>query len=219
MRTSRLEAFSDGVLAIIITIMVLELREPDGSSLTALWHESVPGMLSYLLSFVYVGIYWANHHHMFQLTTRVTGGVLWANLGLLFCLSLFPFTTKWVDDTLWARTPVVVYGVNLLAAAVAYYILQSAIIRDQGRDSPLRKAIGGDLKGKLSPFFYIAGCVAALAGDGGRGAGRPGMWVAVACYVGAAAMWVIPDRRIELVIAASLAPGEPGERDGALRSR
>src|ERR1700749_4783583 len=128
MRTSRLEAFSDGVLAIIITIMVLELREPAGSRLSDLWHATGPALLSYLLSFVYVGIYWTNHHHMFQLTWRVTGGVLWANLGLLFCLSLFPFTTQWTDAH-FARIPVVVYGVNLLAAAVAYYILQWVIIR------------------------------------------------------------------------------------------
>ena len=171
MRTSRLEAFSDGVLAIIITIMVLELHVPDGSDLAALWHTSVPGLLSYLLSFIYVGIYWTNHHHMFQLTTRVTGGVLWANLALLFCLSLFPFTTQWMDVH-FARTPVIVYGVNLLTAAVAYYILQSVIIRDQGKDSPLRKAIGRDLKGKISPAFYIVGCVA-RPGLGRRHRGLP----------------------------------------------
>jgi uncharacterized membrane protein len=205
MRTSRLEAFSDGVLAIIITIMVLELHAPDGKSLGALLHTAGIGLLSYLLSFVYVGIYWANHHHMFQLTRLVTGGVLWANLALLFCLSLFPFTTQWVDATLWARTPVVVYGLNLLAAAIAYYILQTVIIRTQGKDSPLRAAIGRDLKGKVSPAFYIVGCVAALVGGGGTGA-RPGMWVAVACYVAVAAMWVIPDRRIETAIAAELVP-------------
>jgi uncharacterized membrane protein len=210
MRTSRLEAFSDGVLAIIITIMVLELHQPDGNDLAALWHTSGPGMLSYLLSFVYVGIYWTNHHHMFQLTMRVTGGVLWANLGLLFCLSLVPFTTQWMNAH-FARTAVVVYGVNLLAAAVAYYILQSVIIRDQGKDSPLRKAIGRDRKGKLSPLFYIAGFAAALAWRGGTGADRPGIWIAVACYVAVAALWVIPDRRIETVIVASLEP-DPGEQ-------
>jgi uncharacterized membrane protein len=205
MRTSRLEAFSDGVLAIIITIMVLELHEPKSSDLEALWHTARVGLASYLLSFVYVGIYWANHHHMFQLTMRVTGGVLWANLGLLFCLSLFPFTTQWVEITSYAGTPVVVYGANLLAAAIAYYILQSVIIRNQGKGSPLRKAIGRDLKGKISPAFYIAGMVAAVAWGGGR-------WIAVACYVAVAAMWVIPDRRIELVIAGR-APGEPDAGD------
>ena len=208
MRTSRLEAFSDGVLAIIITIMVLELHVPDRTDLTALVQTSVPGLLSYLLSFVYVGIYWTNHHHMFQLTTRVTGGVLWANLALLFCLSLFPFTTQWMDAH-FARTPVIVYGVNLLTAAAAYYILQSVIIRDQGKDSPLRKAIGRDLKGKISPAFYIAGCLAALAWGGGTGRYRPGIWIAVACYVAVAALWVIPDRRIETAIVAARDPGEP----------
>jgi uncharacterized membrane protein len=213
MRTSRLEAFSDGVLAIIITIMVLQLREPTHSQLSDLVRAAGIGLLSYLLSFVYVGIYWTNHHHMFQLTRRVTGGVLWANLGLLFCLSLFPFTTQWVDDTHWARAPVVVYGLNLLAAAIAYYVLQSVIIRSQGKDSPLRDAVGLDRKGRVTPAAYIIGCVAALVG-GGTGAARPGMWIAVACFVGAAAVWVIPDRRIETVIDASLAPGEPGERDG-----
>jgi uncharacterized membrane protein len=205
MRTGRLEAFSDGVLAIIITIMVLELREPDGSDLGALWHTTGPGLLSYLLSFVYVGIYWTNHHHMFQLTTRVTGGILWANLALLFCLSLFPFTTQWTEATHYARTPVVVYGVNLLVAAVAYYVLQTVIIQTQGHDSALRKAIGGDIKGKVSPVFYIAGAVAALLG-GGQGAARAGIWIAVACYVGAALMWVIPDRRIERRVETVITP-------------
>ena|SRR5487761_222839 len=197
MRTSRLEAFTDGVLAIIITIMVLELREPAGSDLTALWKTTGPGLLSYLLSFIYVGIYWTNHHHMFQLTERVTGGILWANLALLFCLSLFPFTTQWVDVTHFARTPVVVYGVSLLMAGVAYYVLQWVIIRSQGHDSPLRKAIGSDFKGKMSPVGYSAGCVAALLGGAGTGPDRPGIWVAAICYVAVATMWIIPDRRIE----------------------
>ena len=156
MRTSRLEAFSDGVLAIIITIMVLELREPAGSDLAALWHATGPGLLSYLLSFIYVGIYWTNHHHMFQLTEHVTGGVLWANLSLLFFLSLFPFTTQWMDTTHFARTPVVVYGVNLLAAALAYYVLQTVIIRSQGHDSALRKAIGSRYQRAGSPRSSIS---------------------------------------------------------------
>ncbi len=212
MRTSRLEAFSDGVLAIIITIMVLDLREPVQGDLSDLWQAAGIGLLSYLLSFVYVGIYWTNHHHMFQLTARVTGGILWANLALLFCLSLFPFTTQWVDKTGWAQTPVVVYGINLLASGVAYYILQSVIIRSQGPGSALRKAIGADFKGKVSPLAYLAGCLAALLGGVGKGAGRPGIWVAVALFVAVAAMWVIPDRRIETVIAATFAPA-PGEQD------
>jgi uncharacterized membrane protein len=203
MRTSRLEAFSDGVLAIIITIMVLELREPAGSDLAALWHTTGPGLLSYLLSFVYVGIYWTNHHHMFQLTGHVTGGILWANLALLFTLSLFPFTTQWVDATHFARTPVVIYGVSLLAAGLAYFALQWVIIRSQGPESPLRKAIGNDFKGRMSPVGYIAGCVAALLSGAGTGLNRPGIWVAVACYVAVAAMWIIPDRRIETAIAVT----------------
>jgi uncharacterized membrane protein len=197
MRTSRLEAFSDGVLAIIITIMVLELREPHGDTFAALWHAAGTGLLSYLLSFVYVGIYWNNHHHMFQVTTRVTGGVLWANLGLLFCLSLFPYTTMWVDSSDYARSPVVVYGLNLLLAAVAYFILQTLIIRSQGADSPLRAAVGRDTKGKVSPVLYCAGIVAALIGGGGSGPARIGIWLAMAFYVGVAVMWVVPDRRIE----------------------
>jgi uncharacterized membrane protein len=201
MRTSRLEAFSDGVLAIIITIMVLELHEPDGRrpNLAELWHSG-PGLFSYLLSFVYVGIYWANHHHMFQVTEYVTGGVLWANLGLLFCLSLFPFTTQWMENSTFAQTPVIVYGVNLLVAAIAYYILQTVIIRSQGKESALRKAIGRDWKGKVSPAGYIAGIIAALAGGAGTIINSPGIWVAVACYVAMAAIWVIPDRRIETVV-------------------
>jgi uncharacterized membrane protein len=183
--------------------MVLELPEPAGTNLVALWNTTGVGLLSYLLSFVYVGIYWTNHHHMFQLTDRVTGGILWANLGLLFFLSLFPFTTQWVDTTEYARTPTVVYGLNLLMAGVAYYVLQSLIIRTQGRDSVLRRAIGADFKGKMSPVGYIAGCIAAAVGGGGTGVDRPGIWVAVACYVAVAAMWVIPDRRIEAVITAA----------------
>jgi uncharacterized membrane protein len=197
MRTSRLEAFSDGVLAIIITIMVLELREPHGDTFGALWHAAGTGLLSYLLSFVYVGIYWNNHHHMFQVTTRVTGGVLWANLGLLFCLSLFPFTTSWVNSSDYARAPVVLFGLNLMLAAIAYFILQTVIIRDQGANSPLRTALGRDVKGKVSPLFYIAGIVAALVGGAGTGPARAGIWIAVACYVGVAVIWVVPDRRIE----------------------
>jgi uncharacterized membrane protein len=211
MRTSRLEAFSDGVLAIIITIMVLELRQPAGSDLSALLNAAGTSMLSYLLSFVYIGIYWTNHHHMFQLTESVTGAILWANLGLLFCLSLFPFTTQWTDTTDYARTPVVIYGVNLLAAGVAYYILQWVIIRAQGPDSVLRKAIGRDLKGKVSPIGYIIGCIAAALGGAGTGPARPGIWIAVACYVAVAALWIVPDRRIETIITTHRAPSTESE--------
>jgi uncharacterized membrane protein len=188
------------VLAIIITIMVLELKEPRGNDLSALWHTTGTAVLSYLLSFVYVGIYWNNHHHMFQLTSRVTGGVLWANLGLLFCLSLFPFTTSWTDDTDYARTPVVLYGLNLLVAAIAYFILQTAIIRSQGAGSPLRNAIGRDLKGKLSPVLYCAGILSAILGGGGTGPGRVGIWLAIGFFVVVAIIWVVPDQRIDRAV-------------------
>src|SRR6476469_8900750 len=160
MRTSRLEAFSDGVLAIIITIMVLELKVPHEPTLPAL-AGSATGFLTYLLSFVYVGIYWSNHHHMFQVVEQVNGTVLWGNLHLLFWLSLFPFTTAWVDESSFARTPVVIYGVNLLLAAVAYYSLQLAIFRVRG-GAGLREALGRDAKGKASPFLYLTGIGLAL---------------------------------------------------------
>ena len=197
MPTSRLEAFSDGVLAIIITIMVLELKVPKEASLSALGHTTGTSLLTYLLSFVYVGIYWNNHHHMFQLVRQVHGGVLWANLALLFFLSLFPFTTAWVDETTFEPTPVVIYGINLLAAAVAYFVLQTVVIGQQGPDSPLRRAIGTDLKGKASPVLYLAGILSALLIDRG---GRVGAVIAEACFVVVAIMWIVPDRRIERVI-------------------
>jgi uncharacterized membrane protein len=204
MPTSRLEAFSDGVLAIIITVMVLELKVPDQPTLHSLIHTTGSGLLTYLLSFVYVGIYWNNHHHMFQLVRSVHGGVLWANLALLFCLSLFPFTTGWVDETRYQQTPVVVYGINLLAAAVAFYVLQTVVIRQQGPGSPLRHAIGADFKGKASPVLYVAGILSALLN---RGSERVGVWVAVACFVVVAIMWIVPDRRIERVIREDGPPG------------
>ena len=191
MPTSRLEAFSDGVLAIIITIMVLELRRPEGPTLADLG-DSATSFLTYLLSFVYIGIYWNNHHHLFQLVRRVDGGVLWANLHLLFWLSLYPFTTAWMDEEALARTPVAVYGVNLLAAAVAYYLLQQAIFRAEGDTGVLRQALGRDLKGKLSPVLYVAGIVSTL-------------WIAVglglAFYAAVAAIWLVPDRRMESFVA------------------
>ena len=193
MRTSRLEAFSDGVLAIIITIMVLELKVPEGHTLHALWHTTGSSLLSYLLSFVYVGIYWNNHHHMFQLVERVSGGVLWANLTLLFALSLLPFTTDWMQESHYAYMPVAVYGVDLLFAAVAYFVLQSVIFRAEGDDSRLRRALGRDLKGKISPVGYILGVALAVA------VGRTykiGVWFAIACFVAVALMWVIPDQRV-----------------------
>jgi uncharacterized membrane protein len=190
MRTSRLEAFSDGVLAIIITIMVLELRVPEGPRLVDLGH-SATGFLTYLLSFVYIGIYWNNHHHMFHVVDRIDGTVLWANLHLLFWLSLYPFTTAWMDETDLARTPLVVYGVNLLAAAVAYYVLQLSIFRTPG-GAVLREALGRDLKGKTSPAIYIAGILLAYVNT----------WLAVACFVAVAVMWLVPDRRVERFLAA-----------------
>jgi len=198
MQTSRLEAFSDGVLAIIITIMVLELHVPEHHTFAALWHETGLGLLTYLLSFVYVGIYWNNHHHMFQLIERVNGRVLWANLHLLFWLSLYPFTTAWMDESHLARVPTTIYGVNLLGAAIAYYLLQTLVLRAEGPDSALRHALGRDLKGKLSPVFYTAGILAALAsGEEARWA----TYTAVGLFVLVAVIWVIPDSRIEREIA------------------
>src|SRR5215813_1967916 len=154
MRTGRLEAFSDGVIAIIITIMVLEMKVPHGDSLDDLL-SVLPVFLSYILSFVYVGIYWNNHHHMLHATTKVTGAILWANLHLLFWLSLFPFTTAWMGENHFAAAPTAVYGVVLLMAGIAYVILQATIIARQGRDSLLAAAVGRDLKGKLSPALYL----------------------------------------------------------------
>jgi uncharacterized membrane protein len=190
MRTSRLEAFSDGVLAIIITIMVLELKVPDGPRLADLG-ASATSFLTYLLSFVYVGIYWNNHHHMFHVVEHVDGTVLWANLHLLFWLSLYPFTTAWMDDTHVARIPLVVYGVNLLCAAVAYYVLQLSIFRTAG-GAVLRRALGRDLKGKSSPAIYVAGILLAFVNT----------WLAIACFVAVAVMWLVPDRRVERFLAA-----------------
>jgi uncharacterized membrane protein len=199
MPTSRLEAFSDGVLAIIITIMVLELHVPDRPELSALLDESGTGLLTYLLSFIYIGIYWNNHHHMFQVTKRITGGVLWANLHLLFWLSLLPFTTAWVDGSGFARVPTIAYGVDLCAAAIAYFLLQSAIVHGQGPDSALRRAVGRDAKGKLSPVFYLTAIAIALFAEP---AWRPAIWLSMACYVTVAVWWLVPDRRIERYLAA-----------------
>lgn len=186
MGKGRLEAFSDGVLAIVITIMVLELKVPHGSDLASL-QPLLPVFLSYVLSFVYVGIYWNNHHHMLRATRRVSGGVLWANLHLLFWLSLFPFVTGWMGENHFALVPSALYGGVLLAAAVAYWILQQTIIVTQGADSRLKAAVGRDWKGKLSPIVYATGIACALF--------RP--WVAQALYVAVALMWLVPDRRIE----------------------
>lgn len=186
MTKNRLEAFSDGVLAIIITIMVLELKVPHGADFTAL-RELSPVFLSYVLSFVYVGIYWNNHHHLLHTVERVSGAMLWANLHLLFWLSLIPFTTGWMGENRFAPLPVALYGATLLMAAVAYVILQYIIIRSHGRDSVLAKAIGPDWKGKLSPVLYVSAIPAAFLS----------VWISMALYATVAALWLIPDRRIE----------------------
>lgn len=186
----RLEAFSDGVLAIIITIMVLELKIPHGDSLETL-APLVPAFLSYVLSFIYVGIYWNNHHHMLQTAERVTGGILWANLHLLFWLSLFPFVTGWMGENHFAAWPSALYGCVLFAAAVAYVILQQTIIRAHGAHSTLKTAIGWDWKGKLSPILYIFGILSAFL--------MP--WLSQVFYVIVALIWLVPDRRIERSIA------------------
>jgi len=189
--TNRLEAFSDGVLAIIITIMVLELHVPEGPDFGDLG-DSATGLLTYLLSFVYIGIYWNNHHHMFHVVERVRGEVLWANLHLLFWLSLVPFTNAWMDEQDFARDPTAAYGVNLLGAAIAYYVLQLAILHAEGPDSRLRSALGRDLKGKTSPFIYVTGIVLAWVAPG----------LALAAYALVALIWLVPDRRIERLVDA-----------------
>ena len=192
MPTGRLEAFSDGVIAIIITIMVLEMKVPHGDRVEDLV-PLVPNFLSYVLSFVYVGIYWNNHHHMLQASTSVTGAMLWANLHLLFWLSLFPFATGWMGQNHFTAAPTVIYGLVLLMAAIAYYLLQQTIIRSQGEDSILKKAVGRDWKGKLSPMLYLAAIIATLRST----------WIAQAIYAAAALIWLIPDRRIESVLPHS----------------
>ena len=191
MSRNRLEAFSDGVLAIIITIAVLGLRPPHGTSLGAL-RPVLPIFLSYVLSFVYLGIYWNNHHHMLATVDRVTGGMLWANLHLLFWLSLVPFVTGWMGASKFAAAPTAVYGAVLLLAAIAYYILQRLIIASQGEGSLLARAIGRDLKGKASPIIYVVAIPAAFLAP----------WLAGALYVFVALVWLIPDRRIERTFSA-----------------
>jgi uncharacterized membrane protein len=190
MGKGRLEAFSDGVLAIIITIMVLELNvphEPTLAALRPLW----PVMLSYLLSFIYLGIYWNNHHHMLHVTHRVTGGILWANLHLLFWLSLVPFVTAWMGENDFAAVPTALYGVVLLCAAIAYAILQRRILAAEGPHSVLATAVGRDVKGLLSPVMYLVAIVAALS--------HPG--IAGVIYALVALMWLVPDRRIERALS------------------
>jgi uncharacterized membrane protein len=189
MGKNRMEAFFDGVVAIIITIMVLEMKVPHGDSIETL-SPLIPVLLTYILSFLYLGIYWNNHHHMMHASHRVTGSMLWANLHLLFWLSLIPFTTGWMGENHFATLPVAAYGVVLLMAAIAYLILQQRIIASQGEGSVLKKAIGNDWKGKLSPVFYVVAIVSAFLSP----------WLSVAIYVFVALMWVVPDRRIERIL-------------------
>ena len=186
MKTTRLEAFSDGVLAIIITIMVLELKVPRAVELAAL-KPVLPVLLSYVLSFIYLGIYWNNHHHLFQATEQVSGGILWANLHLLFWLSLFPFATAWIGENHLAAIPTAIYGFVLLMAGIAYYVLERAIIAKQGRESFLARAVGKDWKGILSLALYLAAIPLAFVSS----------WIAGALYVIGALLWLIPDPRIE----------------------
>lgn len=188
MNSSRLEAFSDGVLAIIITIMVLEMKVPHGTDLEALT-PLLPVFLSYILSFIYIGIYWNNHHHMMHAVQKVSGGILWANLHLLFWLSLIPFVTGWVGENHFAELPMAMYGGVLLMAAIAYFILQNRILAVQGKDSLLAKALGKDLKGKASPIIYIIPILGSFLNP----------WIAGILYILVAFMWLIPDKRIEVI--------------------
>lgn len=186
MGKNRLEAFSDGVIAILITIMVLKMKVPHETTLEALF-KIFPVFLSYVLSFIYVGIYWNNHHHMLHACHRVTGGILWANLHLLFWLSLIPFSTGWVGENHFAPLPLAVYSGVLFMAAIAYWLLQSAIVRVEGRESPFKKVLGRDLKGKLSPILYLIAIVSSFFNE----------WISIFILVSVAVMWLIPDRRIE----------------------
>ena len=192
MNKGRLEAFTDGVIAIIITIMVLEIRVPHGADLTAL-QADVPVLLAYLLSYVNVGIFWNNHHHMLQVTERIDGKVLWANLGLLFWLSLVPFVIRWIDEAGFTALPTAAYGVVLACASVSYIILQRQIIAVNGHDSRLAIALGSDFKGKLSLALYLAAIPLAFA--------RP--WIAIVFYVIVALSWLVPDTRIEALVNRS----------------
>ena len=186
MSKGRMEAFSDGVFAVIITIMVLEMKAPNGTSLSAL-RPVLPDFLTYILSFVYVGIYWNNHHHLLQAAQHVSGGILWANLHLLFWLSLTPFVTAWMGQNEFAPWPVALYGIVMLFAGTAYFILTRALIAHHGKDSTLGASIGNDRKGRMSLAAYFFAIPLSFV--------QP--WVACACYVGVAIMWLIPDPRIE----------------------
>lgn len=186
MKKGRLEAFSDGVLAIILTIMVLEIKVPHGADFEAL-KPLLPIFLSYVLSFIYIGIYWNNHHHMLHSTEKVTGSILWANSHLLFWLSLVPFVTGWMGENHFAPATMTLYGIVLLMSAIAYWLLQNTIIRVNGKNSILSKAVGNDLKGKISPVLYIIGILASFYSQ----------WLSGAMYILVALIWLIPDSRIE----------------------
>jgi uncharacterized membrane protein len=190
MRPERLSGFSDGVIAIIITIMVLELKVPHGADWEAL-KNLLPVFLSYVLSFTYIAIYWNNHHHLLHTCERVNGTILWANTHLLFWLSLIPFATAWLGENNVAPLPTAVYGVALLMPAIAYYLLQTAIVRVNGADSSLAKALGADIKGKISPVIYVVGIALAFISP----------WLSMAMYTLVALIWLIPDRRIEKALA------------------
>jgi uncharacterized membrane protein len=189
MNTARLEAFTDGVIAIIITIMVLEIHVPKGHDLAALKQE-VPLLLAYVLSYVNVGIFWNNHHHMLHVTERVNGRVLWANLGLLFWLTLVPFVIRWIDEAGFTAAPVAAYGIVLACAAIAYTILERTIIAVNGPHSKLATAVGNDLKGRISMGLYVLGIAMAFV--------QP--WVSIALYIAVSFMWLVPDRRIEMLV-------------------
>ena len=196
MRKERLEAFSDGVLAIIITIMVLEIKVPLGDKLSDL-KPLIPVFSSYVLSFIYIGIYWNNHHHMMHTVKRVTGKILWANLNLLFCLSLVPFVTGWMGENHFRSLPVALYGIILLMAAIAFFFLQSVIIKSHGTDSILARAVGKDLKGKISPILYVIAI----------GSSWISGWIAGAIYMLVAFLWLVPDRRIEVIFESEKLTG------------
>ncbi len=189
MHKNRIEAFSDGVIAIIITIMVLELKVPHGDDFTSLT-PMLPVFLSYVLSFIYVGIYWNNHHHLFQIVKNINGPVLWANTHLLFWLSLIPFVTAWSGENHFAQTPVALYGFVLLMAAIAYFILTKTLLKLHGADSAIAAAIGSDFKGKISALLYAAAIPLAFVNSA----------IALAIYVFVGAMWLVPDKRVENVI-------------------
>ena len=190
MNKSRLEAFSDGVIAILITIMVLEMKVPIGKDFASL-KPVIPKFISYVLSFVYLGIYWNNHHHMMHTVKKVSGSILWANLHLLFWLSLVPFVTDWMGENNFAPVPIALYGIVLLMAAIAYFLLQGQILSVDGKDSLLAKAIGKDLKGKISPILYLVAILLSYFNQ----------WIAVAIYVLVALIWLVPDKRIERIMA------------------